>query len=72
MLAAGRSHAAGLWHAASPILYEYGVSTLSGAVVEDTQNILNGIGQAMSVHQLRQEGLIRFVTMQKDASPARP
>lgn len=56
----------------SPILYEYGVSTLSGAVVEDTQNILTGIGQAMSVQQLRQEGLIRFVTMQKDASPARP
>lgn len=56
----------------SPILYDYGVSTLSGTVVVDTRNILLGIGQGMSVHQLRQQSLIRFVTMKKDSPLAQP
>jgi uncharacterized protein (DUF4213/DUF364 family) len=51
----------------SPLLHEYGITTLSGTVVLDTQTTVLGIGQGISLHQLRQQGLVRFVSMKKDA-----
>jgi uncharacterized protein (DUF4213/DUF364 family) len=51
----------------SPLLYEYGITTLSGTIVLDTQATVFGIGQGISLHQLRQQGLVRFVSMKKDA-----
>jgi uncharacterized protein (DUF4213/DUF364 family) len=47
----------------SPVLYEFGVNLLAGTVVVDPHSTLMGIGQGVSLHQLRQAGWIRFVTM---------
>lgn len=50
----------------SPVLYKYGVHILSGTVVTDLQAAMLGISQGISMHQLRQAGCVRFVTMQKE------
>jgi uncharacterized protein (DUF4213/DUF364 family) len=51
----------------SPVLYEYGINILSGTIVTDPQAVLLGIGQGISFHQLRLDGAVRLVTMNKDA-----
>lgn len=49
----------------SPTLYDYGIDILSGTIVTDPEAALMGIGQGISLHQLRQAGVIRYVTMEK-------
>jgi uncharacterized protein len=49
----------------SPVLYDFGVHLLSGTIVEDHQATLLGIGQGISLHQLKQAGCVRYVTMNK-------
>ena len=49
----------------SPVLYDYGVDILSGTIVTDPQAALLGIGQGISLQQLRQEKVVRLVTITK-------
>jgi uncharacterized protein (DUF4213/DUF364 family) len=49
----------------SPVLFDYGVDLLSGSVVVDIDQVMLGIGQASTVHQLRQAGAIRMVTLSR-------
>jgi uncharacterized protein (DUF4213/DUF364 family) len=50
----------------SPVLYDFGIHILSGTIVEDPQSTMVGNGQGISLHQLRQAGRVRFVTMKKE------
>ncbi|MFZ5910158.1 MAG: Rossmann-like domain-containing protein [Chloroflexota bacterium] len=50
----------------SPALYHHGINVLSGAIVTNPEKALRGIGQGISLQQLRQEGIVRLVTMKKD------
>ncbi len=47
----------------SPVLFDYGMDVLAGAVVEDAAAVMTGLAQAASVHQLAASGAIRLVTM---------
>jgi uncharacterized protein (DUF4213/DUF364 family) len=49
----------------SPVMYDHGVDILSGTIVTNPQAALKEIGQGISFHQLRQEGVVRLVTIQK-------
>jgi uncharacterized protein (DUF4213/DUF364 family) len=49
----------------SPVMYDYGIDILSGTIVTDPQAVLRGIGQGISFHQLRQDGVVRLVTIQR-------
>jgi uncharacterized protein (DUF4213/DUF364 family) len=49
----------------SPVLYDFGIDILSGTIVDDPQSTLLGISQGISLHQLRQAGYVRLVTMYK-------
>jgi hypothetical protein len=49
----------------SPLLFEYGVHLLSGAVVEDVTAVLQAVSQGANFRQLHQQG-VRLVTMQKN------
>lgn len=49
----------------SPVLYDHGINTLSGAIVSDPQTTLLGISQGISLSQLRRAGVISLVTIQK-------
>lgn len=49
----------------SPLLFEYGVHLLSGAVVEDVEAVLRGVSQGANFRQLHRQG-VRLVTMQKN------
>ena len=49
----------------TPILYEFGVQILSGTVVTQPQAALLGVGQGVSLHQLRSMGCVRLVTLKK-------
>lgn len=49
----------------SPILFDFGVSVIAGAIVTDPQAALLGISQGISLHQLRQQGCVQLVTMMK-------
>lgn len=51
----------------SPILYDYGVSILSGTLVLHPEETLLGIGQAGSTHMLHEQGHIRYVTMSRNS-----
>jgi uncharacterized protein (DUF4213/DUF364 family) len=51
----------------SPVLYDYGINVLSGTIVTDPQATLLKIGQGISFHQLRKDGVIRLVTMNKES-----
>jgi hypothetical protein len=48
----------------TPLLFEYGVHFLSGAVVEDVGAVLRAVSQGANFRQLHQQG-VRLVTMQK-------
>lgn len=50
----------------SPILFDYGVSVIAGAIVTDPQAALLGISQGISLHQLRQQGCVQLATMMKE------
>jgi uncharacterized protein (DUF4213/DUF364 family) len=50
----------------SPILFDNGINVLSGTVVDNPQATWLGISQGISLHQLRQTGWVRLVTLQKD------
>jgi len=52
----------------SPILFNFGVHVISGTIVNDPRETLLGIGQGISLHQLRQSGWIRFVTMRREGN----
>jgi uncharacterized protein len=52
----------------SPVLYDYGIDVLSGTIVTNPQAVLLGIGQGVSFHQLRQEKVVRLVTLQNGVS----
>jgi uncharacterized protein (DUF4213/DUF364 family) len=52
----------------SPVLYEYGIDVLSGTIVTDPRAALLGIGQGISLHQLRQAGIVKLATLKKDES----
>ena len=49
----------------SPILFDHGIDILSGTIVTDPQAVMLGISQGASSHQLKQEGYLRRVTLQK-------
>jgi len=51
----------------SPVMYEYRIDLLSGTIVEDFDAAFIGISQGISFHQLRQNGAVRLVTMQRGA-----
>ncbi|MEA4908759.1 MAG: DUF364 domain-containing protein [Anaerolineaceae bacterium] len=53
----------------SPLLFEYGIHVVSGAIVEDPQTALLAVGQGASLRQLRQAGCVRLVTLQKEYVP---
>lgn len=50
----------------SPVLYEFGVDVLSGTIATNPQQVLLGVGQGISMHQMRSADLIRLVTMKKE------
>jgi uncharacterized protein (DUF4213/DUF364 family) len=50
----------------SSTMYNLGIDVLSGTIVTDPKAALIGIGQGISLHQLRQAGIVRLVTMEKD------
>lgn len=50
----------------SPVLFTHGVDILSGSEVLDPKAVMLGIAQGASMHQLKQEGSIRYVTLVKD------
>jgi len=52
----------------SPVMYDYGIDVLSGTIVTDPQEVLTGIGQGISFHQLRKKKVVRLVTLQKGMS----
>lgn len=55
----------------SPILFEYGVNILSGAIVEDTQAVLQILGQGGNFRQIHQSG-IRLISLERaDFRPQR-
>ena len=47
----------------SPILFDYGVHLLSGAVVEDIDSVLRAVSQGANFRQVHRQG-VRLVTMQ--------
>ena len=49
----------------SPILYRHGINVVSGTIVTDPKAVLMAIGQGVSFRQLRQQNLVRLVTMKK-------
>jgi uncharacterized protein len=51
----------------SPILYDYGIRMISGTIVTDPQAAILGIGQGISLRQLRDAGIVRLVTLKKEA-----
>jgi uncharacterized protein (DUF4213/DUF364 family) len=48
----------------SPILFDYGVHLLSGAVVEDVAAVLRAVSQGANFRQVHRQG-VRLVTMQQ-------
>ncbi len=50
----------------SPTLFQFGIEVLSGTIVTNPEKAMLGIGQGISLQQLRREGTIRLVTMKKD------
>jgi uncharacterized protein (DUF4213/DUF364 family) len=48
----------------SPILFDYGVHILSGAIVRNTQAVLNTIGQGGNFRQVHRAG-VRLITISK-------
>ena len=49
----------------SPILYNHGINVISGTIATDPKAVLMAIGQGVSFRQLRQQNLVRLVTMKK-------
>ena len=49
----------------SPILHNHGINVISGTVTTDPKAVLMAIGQGVSFRQLRQQNLVRLVTMKK-------
>ena len=49
----------------SPVLFDYGVDLLSGAVVEDVETVLRAVSQGANFQQVHRQG-VRLVTMQKE------
>lgn len=47
----------------SPVLFRYGVSAISGAVVEDIEKVLSGVSQGATFRQLSG---VRLLTMERD------
>jgi len=50
----------------SPVLFAHGVDVLSGSEVLDPDAVMLGVAQGASMHQLKKEGSIRYVTILKD------
>lgn len=50
----------------SPILFAHGVHIISGSEVIDPNAAMLGIAQGASMHQLKKEGSIRYVTLGKN------
>ena len=48
----------------SPVLFDYGVQILSGAIVEDVGAVLRGVSQGADFQQLHKLG-VRLVTLLK-------
>jgi uncharacterized protein (DUF4213/DUF364 family) len=48
----------------SPILFDYGVDLLSGAVVENVDTVIQAVGQAANFQQVHRQG-VRLVTIKK-------
>jgi uncharacterized protein (DUF4213/DUF364 family) len=49
----------------SPVLFEHGVHTISGAVVEDIDSALRAVSQGANFRQVHRQG-VRLVTMTRD------
>lgn len=49
----------------SPVLYDHRIDILSGTIVTDPHTTIVGIGQGISLSQLRQAGAVRLVSMKK-------
>ena len=49
----------------SPILHNHGINVISGTVTTNPKAVLMAIGQGVSFRQLRQQNLVRLVTMKK-------
>jgi uncharacterized protein (DUF4213/DUF364 family) len=49
----------------SPVLFDYGVHILSGAVVQDTEAVLRAVSQGANFRQVHRQG-VRLVTIQTE------
>lgn len=50
----------------SPVLFNLGVTVISGTRVIDVQGTVMGIAQASSIHQLKERGMVEFITAEND------
>lgn len=50
----------------SPVLYEYGISILSGIFVDAPRKVAMGVSQGATLRQLFQQGWIRYVNVTKE------
>ena len=51
----------------SPILFDLGVQVISGTRVLDINAAILGIAQASSMHQLRERGIVEFITAESNS-----
>jgi len=49
----------------SPVLFDHGIDILSGTIVTNPEEVMLGISQGASSHQLKQQGYLRRVTLCK-------
>ncbi len=50
----------------SPVLFESGITMISGTIVDDPARCFVGVSQGATLHQLYQEGWIRYANIKKD------
>lgn len=50
----------------TPILFDYGVTILSGTIVLNARETMLGISQGASSHMMQERGFARYVTMKKN------
>lgn len=46
----------------SPVLFQLGISALSGTRVLDVAGTITGIAQGSSIHQLKERGMVEYIT----------
>ena len=52
----------------SPLMFDVGIDFIGGSVVMDPMRTLKGIGQGITLQELRQSGAVKYINIQRDAS----